>query len=233
MLKILLLRFQEGARIVGDKAEFKGLSLRKSTTAKSTGAHFEESVERNILRPDEINRSALLKDIITLEDNIRNSLNTGELRYASPANLGLISGYKEAYSMPVVRGMTAWNAVCPENPIREGSRVHLFRSHIGTNLDAISQIIESCEEGSEEYRIFTNLRELFFDATSDENLVKSGFNWIAIPFGETVMPNWVRKVVDHESVLQANTSPIFPLLESVGLRVIRTQPETYTNVIRF
>ena len=230
---VALMRYQEGARIIGDKADFKGLSIRKSTVARDTGRFFEASIEKNVLRSDDVNRSALLHDVVQLEDRIRTDMKTGGMRYATPATLGNLSAYADKYAMPVVRGAFAWNAINEGNPIREGSRINLFRTVIGTDANAMADALAAAKEGSPEHVAISKLLELFFGTNAEEGMSKNGFNWIAIPRTEPEIPVYLRQFIDSQSVINANTAPIYPILEATGLRVVRSDPEMYSNIIRF
>ena len=136
--------------------------------------------------------------------------------------------------MPVVRGMIAWNAVEVNNPIREGDRVNTFRLKVGTDAALLTAEMEKFPEGSEMRKALACLLEEFFGHTTPESLSKNGLNWIAVPKDVAKLPEWVLDLIDKDSVLQANTSVIHPILESVGVRVIKLPaPETYSNVIKF
>ena len=229
-----LLKYQEGARIVGDKVELKGLAMKKTTTARSTGTHFEKSIEGRVLRSPEVDRVGLIRDIVVLEDTIRTSIAAGEPTYSSPSVLGRMSEYADKYSMPVVRGTIAWNLVEVNNPIREGDRVNTFRLNVGTDALRFIAEVEKFPADSDVGRGLRNLNEEFFGATAPEGLAKNGLNWIAVPKDVETLPEWVLDLIDKESVLTANTSVIHPLLEAVGIRVIdRPEPAVYSNVIRF
>ena len=228
-----LQKYQEGARLIGDKVELKGLAMKKTTTAKTTGTHFEKSIENRILRPAEVDRIGLVRDVVTLEDRIRASIAAGEPTYSQPAVLGRLTEYADMYSMPVVRGMIAWNAVETNNPIREGDRVNSFRLNVGTNAARLGDELARHPEGSETRTALTRLMEKFFSADAPEKLSKNGLNWIAIPKEVTRLPDWLLPLIDVESVLQANTSVIHPLLEAVGVRVIeRPEPALYSNILK-
>ena len=227
-----LLRFQEGARIVGDKVELKGLAMKKTTIAKSTGLFFEESLETNILRDPAISRINVIRDIVSLEDRIREALDQGSLEYSTPGVLGRISGYADMYAMPVVRGMTAWNTIEINSPIREGERINMFRSKIGTDATAMVAIMESFQENTFERKAIEDLISVFFDPASDAGLLKNGLNWIAVPKEVSVIPLWCRPLIDIESVIQANVAPILPILESLGIQQLPSS-DIYSNIVKF
>jgi hypothetical protein len=229
-----LLKYQEGARIVGDKVELKGLAMKKTTTAKTTGTHFEKSIETRVLRSPEVDRVGLVRDVVALEDRIRASIGAGEPTYSSPSVLGRMSEYADMYAMPVVRGTIAWNTVEVNNPIREGDRVNTFRLNVGTDATRLTDELAKFPEDSETHAALKRLVDQFFGAAAPEGLSKNGLNWIAIPKDVATLPAWVLDLIDKESVLAANTSVVHPILESVGIRVIeRPEPAVYSNVIRF
>ena len=229
-----LLRFQEGARIVGDKVELKGLAMKKTTVAKSTGKFFEKSIEDRVLRSPEVDRVGLIRDIVSLENRIRDSMASGKAEYSSPAVLGRMSEYANMYSMPVVRGTIAWNCVEVNNPIREGDRVNTFRLRVGTDAAMLVAEMEKFPEGSELREALARLMTEFFGHEAHEDLSKNGLNWIAVPKDVPQLPEWILDLIDKESVLQANTSVVHPILDAVGIRVIeRPEPASYSNVIRF
>ena len=89
-------------------------------------------------------------------------------------------------------------------------------------------------DGSAEAIALTALMEEFFGATAPEGMSRNGLNWLAVPKDVPAIPEWARGLIDRESVLQANAAPIYPILEAIGVRVVRLPaPESYSNVIRF
>ena len=171
---------------------------------------------------------------MTLEQRIRNSVASGKAEYSSPAVLGRLSEYANMYSMPVVRGMLAWNAVEINNPIREGDRVNTFRLRVGTDAALLAAEMEKFPEGSELRKALVRLMEEFFGPGAPEDLSKNGLNWIAVPKDVPQLPEWILDLIDKDSVLQANTSVVHPILDAVGIRVIeRPEPASYSSVIRF
>jgi hypothetical protein len=225
-------RFQEGARLEGDKVELKGLSMKKTTVAKSTGLFFEKSLEENILRAEEVDRIKMIRDIVSLEDRIYDSMDQGHLEYAQPAVVGRIASYANMYSMPVVRGMTTWNTIEVNNPIREGDRVSTFRSKINTDATKLTDIMESFPEDSFEYDAIRKLLVLYFDPAAEPELTKNGLNWIALPKDTPTIPEWCKPLIDIDSVISSNVSPIIPILESLGINQLPTS-EAYSNIIKF
>lgn len=229
-----LLRFQEGARIVGDKVELKGLAMKKTTVARSTGKFFEKSIEEKILRSGTINRVGLVRDIVELEERIRRSLADGGTEYSSPASVGSVSSYANPFAMPVVRGMAAWNAAEKGRPIREGDRVKLFRTVVNTDVNQLVAQAEQWPEGSSERLALMAIVEAFFGASAPVELSTNGLNWLAIPGESGTVPLWARQLIDIESVLTANTSVMNPVLEAIGVRVVeRPEPAIYSNLLRF
>lgn len=227
-------RFQEGARIVGDKVDLKGLAMKKTTTAKSTGTYLEKSLETKVLRPKEVDRVGLIHDVLALEETVRTSLENGGTEYATPGTLGRLAEYATPYSMPVVRGMTAWNAVFPDAPIREGDRVNMFRIRVSGDVTRLVEEQAKWPEGSEEFTAISTIIETFFGADAPEELSKNGFNWFAFPKDVRELPKWVRSLIDVDSVVNANTGPILPIMESVGVRTLQlTDAETFSTLISF
>ena len=176
--KTLLNRFKEGVRLPGDQVDIKGLPIKKTTVVRSTGKFLTESFENNVLRPDEIDRMALLRDITTLEARIRKAIADGSTEFSSPGRLGSLTAYADKWAMPVVRGMTAWNSVELDKGIREGDRVSNFACNIGTDVNKLVAIRAEHEEDSELYAKYTTLIERFFGDGVEEGLAKNGLNWV-------------------------------------------------------
>ena len=227
----------EGVKIPGGEVVLKGLSLKKSTVARSTGSFFQKSIESHILRVKTPDRVALVRDIATLEDRIRTVVANGGTDFATPAVVGNISAYADASAMPVVRGLHAWNAARVDDRIREGDRVVLFRSVIGNDRAKMEAEVEKWPEGSEERIALTAILGKFFGTAllvPDETLVGHGFNWLAAPKNVTTLPQWAHGIVSVNEVVQANVAPILPLLNAVGVTpIFRPDPETYSNVCSF
>jgi hypothetical protein len=231
---ISLIEAQEGTIIQGGKIELKGLSMKKSTAAKSTGKFYEKIIEEKILRNKTIDRVGLIRDIVILENKIRKSLIEGKIDYAKTVVLGKLSKYKDQFGIPVVRGMLLWNCIEVNNIIREGDRVNLFKLDINTNVSILTDKLETLDPESNDAEIIRKILNLYFDATSNEELAKNGLNWIAIPKTVDQIPEWIRPYIDVEAVLHANISLINPVLISIGINVIKMPtPETYSNIIKF
>jgi hypothetical protein len=208
--------------------------MKKTTVARSTGKFFEKSIEEKILRRPTIDRVGLVRDIVELEDRIRQSLSDGGTEYSSPASVGSVSSYANPFSMPVVRGMAAWNAAEKGRPIREGDRVKLFRTVVNTDVNRLVTEAEKWPEGSAERASMMAIVETFFGASAPAELSSNGFNWLAIPGEAGSVPVWARPLIDIGNVLEANTSVMHPVLEAVGVRVARLPaPELYSSVLRF
>src|SRR6185295_13905320 len=89
--------------------------------------------------------------------------------------------YVNPYSMPVVRGKLAWNAAEPNDPIREGDRVNMYRLRVGTNATILAAEIEKWPEDSPERVALRAIAAEFFDAAVKEEVAKNGLNWLAVP----------------------------------------------------
>lgn len=208
--------------------------MKKTNIARSTGKFLEKSVERNVLRAPSVDRAGLIRDIVELETRVRTSISEGHVEYASPASLGRLEGYANRYAMPVVRGMYAWNAVSKDNPIREGDRVNLFKCRIGTNAVALEEEMSRWPEESAERNAFLALVEAFFDERAPEGLVTNGLNWLAVPKDVKELPAWARAIVNVDEVAAVNTSPIYPILEAVGVKLLKASGDlSYSNIIAF
>jgi hypothetical protein len=101
-------------------------------------------------------------------------------------------------------------------------------------VSKLTDEIAKWEEGSHEHKALTAILEAFFGVSAPEGLSKNGLNWLAVPKDLSAIPSWALNIIDTDSVLQANTSVVHPILEAVGIRVIeRPEPASYSNLIRF
>ena len=224
---------QEGVFLPkGGKIDIKGLALKKTNVAPSTGKFFMKSIEDRVLRPPAVDRAALIRDVVDLEKRVRASLAAGDTEYTTPAVLGRLESYANQWAMPVVRGAAAWNAAVPETPVRAGDRVNLFRLRIGTDAAELAGEIARWPEGSPEAAALLALVDNFFGPGAPEGLVTNGLNWLAVPKGVARLPAWAVSLTDADAAAQANVAPIFPVLEAVGIKLLRLPtPETYSNVL--
>jgi len=222
-----LVLYQEGAKINGGLVDIKGLAIKKSTIPVNTSKHFEKLLSEKILRVDEIDRTGMLQDIVQFSQDIAGDIESGHMNYSTPGRIGNVSAYKDRYAIPAIRGMTVWNRLYPAQEIREGETVNLFRIRA---LD-VAEFTALMEGYDRELEVITSL---FMLDTSDPLLAKNGFNWISIPKTISEIPLWLRKIIDVDNIVDTNISPILPILESTGIRTIRTSTtDTFSNIINF
>jgi hypothetical protein len=228
-----LLQFQEGAQLPGGgKVEIKGLALKKTNTARSTGKFYEKSIEKGILRSPAVDRSGLVRDVVELEQRVRSSILSGSTEYSNPSSVGRINTYANPWGMPSIRGMSAWNAAMPDMPIREGDKVNLFACRVNTDATVLTDEMEKWPEGSPEHTALLAITETFFGDGAKTELTTNGLNWLSAPKEMTQLPAWALGLLDPDAAAQANTAPILPVLEAVGVKLLRLpSPESYSNVL--
>ncbi len=226
---------KEGKAIAGGgEMEFKGLSMKKSVVPKSTSKYLEHSVEQRLFRSDSLDRVGILMDVVGLDAKVRDSIEAGSAEFATPAVFGNVNAYKNPWSMPVVRGVAAWNAACPNNPIRQADRVNSFRVRVGSDAAELTAQMNSWPEGSEDRAALARVIAKFFGEGAPPELSGAGFNWICFPKSVSAMPAWLRPLVNVEDAARANVSPALPVLEAIGERPLTNpDPEVYSSTIAF
>lgn len=213
---------QEGKEL-GDKPDIKGLAMKKSSVNKNTAKSLQGLLENGVLKSKDINVTHILNEIYSLENKIRDSFLNGECEFLTPKSCKVLSAYKNPYGEASIKGVIAWNAVYPNNPIVLPESFNLAKCTIKTKED-MKDLQQSHPE------IYKALEETVFN---DSALAKYGVSYFAIPKSESKLPDWIIPYIDVETIVNDNISVFNPILNSLGVQVLSVDNKSfYSNVLK-
>ena len=214
-----LQELQEG-NYLGGYLDIKGLELAKSGAAKDTQDRLKNILNDFILKPDEIDLVAVLKELAKFEKDIYNSLVSGEKKYYKPVRIKSASSYEDPFRIQGVKASYIWNYI--KDP--EGEVINLDRRN---SVDIVKVVIntKTVEKIRAEYPETYNKIIALMNSNSRFNKT---IDSIAIPAGSDV-PKWLLEFIDYTSIINDNLK-MFPL---EPLSIVRGRKENnFTNIIK-
>lgn len=254
-----LQELREGKKLKGniDDMDVKGFEFKKSITKETLRNYYTQISYELIMKPEEIDSKAVLRAIMDLEKSIRTSLSSGETIYFKQANVKRIAEYAKPYSIPGVKAIYLWNALCPDYqldlptdvdivPIKlEKGRRKLKKEIPG--LDCIP--IGNDTKGQPQWmfndtKFILDLARKYPDMymkldgnifrNSNANIRGMGLNFIAKPKNPLIpIPDWFYEIIDYNQIVNDSLKLYYPILETLGIRIIKTGQKTehYTNMV--
>ena len=145
---------QEGKIFDKPALDIKGLQIKKTVINKKIREVFHEFLENDILNAEKISLKNILQRFSQIENDIRKSLENGEVLFSIPKSIEVLSTYKDMYSQDKVRGMLAWNMLEPSNTINPPDKINMFKL---TTADFESDGMKFLKENHpEKYEIIKN-----------------------------------------------------------------------------
>lgn len=217
---------QENAMLSPMEIDIKGLPIKKSTLNDAMQNELIAILEDEVLRAKDIRVGRVVGRLSKLEDKIKGSLSSGQTEYLKPASVKQVQFYKNPSSESGINGIAVWNSVYPKDTIQLPTAVNLVR----VKMQKLGQISELAETHRE---IFDILVKNFYKC-GIEDIEKKGISWIALPFDEVEVPEWIRPYIDYDTIVNNNLSPFNSLLNSLGVKELPTfeSTTTYSNIIQ-
>ena len=128
-------RLREGNLLSPAKSDVKGFDLKKASTSEFAEKRFMKVINKYILGP-EIDIKGMITEIKAFKNEVRESIEKGEIMYLPNGNAKEIAAYKEPGSEQSVRGVLAWNFIESDNQIEFPSKVSLAKMNIFSLEDA-------------------------------------------------------------------------------------------------
>lgn len=221
--------------------DIKGFDFKKSVTKEHIRNIYSDICENDILRADKIDVEGIYLKVLKLKKEIEDSLKAGESQFFKQANVNIIEHYKKPWSVQGIKGVYLWNALCPDYqmelptdcdivPIHDisGPKYDANRKrHIWTNERFVAEFQEKFPDAFDrlESEIYSN---------GDQQIREMDLNCLAKPKNEEIpIPNWFSFILDYEKVVMDDLNLISPILNSLGLHVLKTnsKSEYITNII--
>lgn len=239
------LQAREGIKIPGGKLDIKGLAIKKVSVNNRVREFFIDIINEDILLPEEIKISIILKKLEGFKNEIRQSLLNGETLFAIPGKVNDIGSYEQPYSQPTVRGTILWNNLYPADTIQTPSSILTLKINVNSLNDLeplysgennpyydfyeiIKDTIDSINKNAE--KISTRKSPII----SDKNPLGYGFKTIALPRYLDKIPEWLIQFIDVEQIVNDTIKNGLIIAKSAGIesQIVKSY-EHLSNIIQF
>lgn len=219
---------QEG-KIRNNELAIAGLTIDKSTVNKTTRDKMKRVLYEDILTIDNIDQVAVIKKLAILEDEIFNSLATGEKNYYKPLTIKSISSYVDPMKLQGIKASVVWNIVRDDD-------LEAIDLDIRNAIDIVKVEINSsnADKIKDEYpEVYDRLVEIVGlpkqKPANDQyaKTFKGNITAIAIP-KDVVTPIWITQFIDYTTIINDNIKN-FPI-NSIGVNTGKTSIN-YTNIV--
>jgi len=230
---------QEGDLLKGGRGipEIKGFDFKKSVTKEYVREYFTSICENDILRAKEIDVEDIFFKMLTLQKDIEDSMKAGESKYYKQANVQEADYYANPYSQQGIRGILLWNCLCPEYAMEPPTDVDIIpivdiggiKTAKGTfkNFKAIEWFKSKYPE---EYKKID--REIYNNP--NPLIAKMALTYIAKPKNaDIILPDWFADLVNTQKVVLDTLGLFYPILQSLGLKILKTNAQTHylSNIV--
>lgn len=172
---------REGNYLQPNKVDIKGFDFKKATCSDYSEKKFMGIIKNRIINSEEIDLKGMISDIREFEEEIRQSILSGEIQFLPNGSAKELAAYKNPASEQSVRGVMAWNIVEPDKPIELPSKVSLVKMNIFDESDI--EDLKYKNPTIYEYimeKIFNDKTGIFVETKVDDESIRyvSGKNWI-------------------------------------------------------
>lgn len=220
--------------------DIKGFDFKKAVTKQEIRDIYTKICEEDILRAEKIDVELIYEKILTLKNEIEESLRKGESKFFKQANVQIIEHYKEPYSNQGITSVILWNTLNPEYAMElptDCDIVPIF-DLTGPKYDKNGRQHWSNGRFVAEFqqRFPKEFERLEAKIYKNENPLIRGMSAksIAKPKNDEVpIPPWFNFLLDYGRVVQSDLDLISPILSSLGLNSLKTNASTsfITNII--
>ena len=234
---------QEGQLLNKGKGDpsITGFDFKKAGTKPYLRDLYTHICEDMILRADYIDVEEIYLTVMKLQKEIEESLKAGESRFFKQATVQIVDHYTNPYSTQGVVSVLLWNALCPEYAMDLPTDCDICPIHelTGPSFDkARNKMVwkneDFCMEFKERFpEAYARLEKEIYGNPND--LIRHmKLTSIAKPKNEEIpIPEWFRFLVDYDEVVRADIKLIAPILNSLGLKSLKTNASTeyITNIV--
>lgn len=172
---------REGNYLQPNKVDIKGFDFKKATCSDYSEKKFMSIIKNRIINSEDIDLKGMISDIREFEEEIRQSILSGEIQFLPNGSAKELAAYKNPASEQSVRGVMAWNIVEPDKPIELPSKVSLVKMNIFDESDI--EELKYKNPTIYEYimeKIFNDKTGIFVETKVDDESIRyvSGKNWI-------------------------------------------------------
>ena len=227
------IKLREGNLMKPYKADVKGFEFMKATTSEQAKKRFDYIVKTYILESEVPDVSSIIRELRNFENEIRESIVSGDKTYLTLGNAKDLAAYKNPYSQQCVRGAIAWNLLYPDNEISFPSKVSVLK----LNIFSIEDMEDLQRTHPREYNIIKN--QIF--GSSIKEIREKGLQVISIPSNSDI-PEWCLPYIDYNTVINNIISQFKGVLDVFGVscpevgkmrKSVNRKTKKFSNIVRF
>ena len=250
---------QEGNLINDGKGEIeiKGFDFKKAATKKEIYDKICKMIFNTILDVNQITYSDVLRKANEFKDNIRNDVLNGSTLYYKQLSVSSPDKYKDPYKLQGIKGVLLWNAIVDKSMRMEfPAEVDIIPipfDKFGNSKskdpyvdNAFTKFLKNPQEFFEKnannpkystlYLFYTKYPTEFSRMISTmlehPNIWTKFPSSIAKPRAMVELPDWLKDIIDVDTIIHNNVNLINPILESVGVPIINEKlGPMYTTLV--
>lgn len=217
-------KLREGKIFSPEKIDIKGLDFMKSTTSTTVKNKYMQMVTKHVLHAETINPQGLLSDVSEFEKEITKSLANGEKDFLAPLSVKELEAYKDPFRGQGIRAVHAWNVLYPDMSIELPAKVDIVK----VRLDEPENLSKLSVEHPDHYKVIMEK----INNNPNDQIAKKGFVVLAIPKNIQSIPEWIIPYIDYDTTSFNVLKKIFPILESLGFKTLKTSKNSYfSNIV--
>ena len=220
------IKLREGNEFKVPKIDVKGADFMKSSAREETKEYFTNLLRDEILLPEEISFSRVLRKVADFEGIIMDSLKNGERHFLIPKNVKEPEAYKNPYGQQGFRAVLLWNAVYPDNPIQLPEKIDMVKMSLTTD-DELEKLKAK----------YPDIYKAIYNAVlmhPNQKYAEKKAGVIAIPSAIDKIPDWILEFTDYDIIVSDNVSKFNSFIDSIGGSRIKgsNNAEHFSNIIK-
>jgi hypothetical protein len=241
---------QEGKLINDGKGEIeiKGFDFKKAATKTEIYDKICKMIFNTILDVNQITYSDVLRNANKFKDDIRNDVLNGSTLYYRQMSVSSPDKYKDPYKLQGVKGVLLWNAIVDKS----------IRMEFPAEVDIIPIPFDKFSDkgfmqflndpagffnsnlNNPKYKILysfykkypTEFSRMISTMQEHPNIWTKFPSSIAKPRAMVDLPDWLKDIIDIDTIIHNNVNLINPILESVGVPIIKEKlGPMYTTLV--
>ena len=222
---VTLSGLREGKKIPEKDALINiGAKLTSSNLVPEIRDRINEIIKDKLLKPVNINPIELWKEVLDLENFIKNELLNGNKEYTLRAKYGgMKKGYVNPEANEIYRGVTIWNRLYPEYNISPGELVYKIKTKVKTVEDVHKYIPDPIWKERILDLVFDHYKKHRIDFKG-QDFAQYGLSSLCINSTQGLpdkIPDWLIPIIDLDSITEMHLRSITDLLASIGLHQTR------------
>lgn len=241
---------QEGNLIKNGNGEIeiKGFDFKKANTKKEIYDKICKMLFNTILDVNKISYGDVLRAANSFKDSIRTDVLNGSTLYYKQLSVSTPDKYKNPYSMQGIKGVLLWNAIVDkEDKMEFPAEVDIIPIPFDTVSEKVfANIISNAGEffsndsNKIKYKVIynfyrdypTEFTRMIITMQEHPDIWKKFPSSIAKPRAMVDLPEWLKSIIDIDTIIHNNVNLINPILESVGIPIIKEKAgDMYTTLV--